>query len=89
MRERLENYAFSSHAAPTAANANGTLLSDLPEIEDYVVERFALVGTVGACRQRLAKFVSASGVDGVWLTVNVPDPLKQTKLVGQLAAEFD
>ena len=86
MRERLQHYAFASHAVPDGHNANGQLLSDVPTIEDYVLDRFALVGTVDSCRERLARFLADSDVDGVWLTVNVPDPLTQVDLVGRMTS---
>jgi alkanesulfonate monooxygenase SsuD/methylene tetrahydromethanopterin reductase-like flavin-dependent oxidoreductase (luciferase family) len=89
LTEQLAKYNFYRHAVTTKDNANGRLLRGFPEIEDYVVDRFALVGTADQCRERLRAFVDASQVDGVWLTVNVPDPVAQVDLVAAAFGELE
>jgi alkanesulfonate monooxygenase SsuD/methylene tetrahydromethanopterin reductase-like flavin-dependent oxidoreductase (luciferase family) len=88
LTEQLPKYNFYRHAVTTAENANGRLLRDFPEVEDYVVDRFSLVGTPDRCRERLQAFLDESGVDGVWLTVNVPDPAAQVELLADAFGEL-
>jgi alkanesulfonate monooxygenase SsuD/methylene tetrahydromethanopterin reductase-like flavin-dependent oxidoreductase (luciferase family) len=85
LSERLARYSFSTHSVPGAENPNGALLADRPELEDYVLERFALVGTPEECRARLERIALAAGLTGVWLIVVVPEP---EELVDRVAAAF-
>jgi alkanesulfonate monooxygenase SsuD/methylene tetrahydromethanopterin reductase-like flavin-dependent oxidoreductase (luciferase family) len=77
LRQRLGRYSFATHAAPGRANPNGELLADRADLESYVMERFALMGTHDQCRERLGQVVDAARLDGVWLIIVVADPESQ------------
>jgi alkanesulfonate monooxygenase SsuD/methylene tetrahydromethanopterin reductase-like flavin-dependent oxidoreductase (luciferase family) len=82
--ERFKDYQFLSHATLGQVTPNGSLLADVPEIEEYVVNRFHLIGTPEQCRERVAEFVEESGVDGVWLNMTDPDPVGQVDLIARM-----
>jgi alkanesulfonate monooxygenase SsuD/methylene tetrahydromethanopterin reductase-like flavin-dependent oxidoreductase (luciferase family) len=77
--ERLGHYSFDTHAVPGRVNPNSRLLADRPDLERYVLERFAIVGTPDECRERLGAVVEAANLDGVWLIVVVDDPETQVR----------
>jgi alkanesulfonate monooxygenase SsuD/methylene tetrahydromethanopterin reductase-like flavin-dependent oxidoreductase (luciferase family) len=73
-RERLARYEFMSHAVPGATSANAALLADRPDLEEYAMERFTIVGTPDQCRARVARLAEESDLDGLWFAIVVPDP---------------
>jgi alkanesulfonate monooxygenase SsuD/methylene tetrahydromethanopterin reductase-like flavin-dependent oxidoreductase (luciferase family) len=85
---RLGRYSFAAHSRPGTANPNGQLLTDMPELERYVMERFAIVGTPEYCRARLAGVVEAARLDGVWLIVVVNDPRTQIERCAETFAKM-
>src|SRR5262249_12103815 len=64
--EVMKRYDFSYHAK-AAANRNGGLFDDYPEIKTYLLNRFALIGTPEECASRLEVVVRKAELDGVWL----------------------
>jgi alkanesulfonate monooxygenase SsuD/methylene tetrahydromethanopterin reductase-like flavin-dependent oxidoreductase (luciferase family) len=79
LRERLRRYDHGTHGRETGANPNAALFADLPEVEDYVLRRFSIVGTPDECRRRVEELL-AGGLDGLWLTMVVPDPIEHLEL---------
>jgi alkanesulfonate monooxygenase SsuD/methylene tetrahydromethanopterin reductase-like flavin-dependent oxidoreductase (luciferase family) len=71
MRQMLDGYQFAHHAKATG-NPNAGLFDDVPEIRDYVLDRFALIGTPEQCAERLATLVRDAGIDGFWLMPAAP-----------------
>lgn len=84
LHARLSGYQFTSHAQPGSENPNAALLADRPDLEDYVFNRFGLVGTIEECRERVRRFVEESNVDGMWFSVPVPDPVGQVELLKRM-----
>jgi len=82
-RERLAAYRFTSHAVPGGDNPNARLLADRPDLEDYAMTRFTIVGTADQCRARIARVADEANLDGLWLSIVVPDP----EILVQRAAE--
>ena len=73
LRQALAAYTHQHHASQAADNPNAALLSDFPEVRDYVLDRMVLVGTRDECAERLADLHDVTGVDGFWLTVTAPN----------------
>jgi alkanesulfonate monooxygenase SsuD/methylene tetrahydromethanopterin reductase-like flavin-dependent oxidoreductase (luciferase family) len=71
MRGMLDAYQFAHHAKSTG-NPNAGLFDAVPEIRDYVLDRFALIGTPEQCAERLAILVREAGIDGFWLMPSAP-----------------
>lgn len=72
-------YDFEAHAQVGGANA--VLLARHPEAEDYLLDRFALVGTPDQVRDRAAALEATGVVDGLILSTTVPDPISHVRLV--------
>jgi len=58
LRERLRRYDHGTHGRETGANPNAALFADLPEVEDYVLRRFSIVGTPDECRRRVEELLA-------------------------------
>jgi alkanesulfonate monooxygenase SsuD/methylene tetrahydromethanopterin reductase-like flavin-dependent oxidoreductase (luciferase family) len=71
MRKMLDAYQFAHHAK-ASGNPNAGLFDEVPEIRDYVLDRFALIGTPAQCAERLAGLVREAGIDGFWLMPSAP-----------------
>jgi alkanesulfonate monooxygenase SsuD/methylene tetrahydromethanopterin reductase-like flavin-dependent oxidoreductase (luciferase family) len=71
IRRALERYRFSHHAKD-AANPNAGLFDEWPEVRDYIINRFAIIGTPEQCRERLETIVREAQLDGVWLMPTAP-----------------
>jgi alkanesulfonate monooxygenase SsuD/methylene tetrahydromethanopterin reductase-like flavin-dependent oxidoreductase (luciferase family) len=71
MRQMLDGYQFAHHAKATG-NPNAGLFDGDPAIRDYILDRFALVGTPEQCAERLAGLVRDAGIDGFWLMPSAP-----------------
>jgi alkanesulfonate monooxygenase SsuD/methylene tetrahydromethanopterin reductase-like flavin-dependent oxidoreductase (luciferase family) len=84
LAERYAGYDFAWHgkAADTAGNPAATMFADRPDIEQYLLDRFAVVGTVEQCRERLVEL--SAEVDGVFCSVLFEDVLDQLDLVGAM-----
>lgn len=76
----MEQYRMGEHARVSGGNAQ--LLESHPDAADYLASRFALLGTADEAAARLAAFARDAGVDGVSLSVNVPDPISQVERIG-------
>jgi alkanesulfonate monooxygenase SsuD/methylene tetrahydromethanopterin reductase-like flavin-dependent oxidoreductase (luciferase family) len=74
LADRLAGYLFTQHAKPGEENPNGRLLADRPDLEQYVLGRFAVVGTAEECKQRLLEVAKQASLDGIWLIIVVPNP---------------
>jgi alkanesulfonate monooxygenase SsuD/methylene tetrahydromethanopterin reductase-like flavin-dependent oxidoreductase (luciferase family) len=66
--ERLAAYDFSFHIK-AGANPNAQLFDDVPELQDYLVDRMLLIGTADRCAARLASVIAEGNLDGVWLAI--------------------
>jgi alkanesulfonate monooxygenase SsuD/methylene tetrahydromethanopterin reductase-like flavin-dependent oxidoreductase (luciferase family) len=81
LAERFGSYDFAWHGqaggTPTAA-----MFADRPDVEDYLLDRFAVVGTAATCRERLMEL--HSHVDGVFLSLLFEDVLEQADRVAGL-----
>lgn len=77
----LSQYDMNAHARIDGSNAR--LLDQHPEVADYLVDRFAIVGSPSSAAERLVRFGNDAGVDGVSLSVNVSDPVSQVERIGR------
>jgi alkanesulfonate monooxygenase SsuD/methylene tetrahydromethanopterin reductase-like flavin-dependent oxidoreductase (luciferase family) len=84
LRERYRRYDFAHHGA-AGANPNATLLADRPDIEDYLLDRFALIGPPQRCRERLAE-LAGHGATGAVLSVRFEDAAGAIEAAAPLAA---
>jgi alkanesulfonate monooxygenase SsuD/methylene tetrahydromethanopterin reductase-like flavin-dependent oxidoreductase (luciferase family) len=82
-RERLAAYRFTSHAVPGDANPNTRLFADRPDLEDYAMARFTIIGTADQCRERLVRLADETDLDGLWLSIVVPDPAELVQRAGE------
>ncbi|MGB3441924.1 MAG: hypothetical protein WBA97_24525 [Actinophytocola sp.] len=82
LTERYATYDFAWHGR-SGANPVASMFADRPDIEDYLLDRFAVVGTIGTCRDRLAEL--APVVDGVFLSLLFEDALDQVDMIAELA----
>lgn len=76
----IDGYRMDAHAQVGGSNA--ALLDRYPEITDYLVHRYALVGEPQELADRIVRFGQAAGIDGVSISVNVPDPIAQVIAIG-------
>ena len=67
LKERLARYDHSTHGVAGAANVNGCLLEDYPDLQEYLGRRFQLIGTADDCLLRLRNVAEEAGLDGAWL----------------------
>jgi alkanesulfonate monooxygenase SsuD/methylene tetrahydromethanopterin reductase-like flavin-dependent oxidoreductase (luciferase family) len=91
LRERLASYDFSSHAV-SGATPNAGLFEDVPELQDYLVDRFLLIGTGDECARRLGHLAAEAELDGVWLAVGpstvVENPATMVRTAGEAFADL-
>jgi alkanesulfonate monooxygenase SsuD/methylene tetrahydromethanopterin reductase-like flavin-dependent oxidoreductase (luciferase family) len=75
IRERMKHYDFAYHGM-FGDTPTGRLYDDHPEIRDYIINRFSLIGTRDQCAERLKKVVREAELDGMWLIAGpkVPTP---------------
>ncbi len=81
LRERFAHYDYTFHGSSASDNPNSRLFEDRPDIEDYLIDRSFVVGSLDDCAERLAKLALDVGLDGFWLGFQSPtrelDPLAQ------------
>jgi alkanesulfonate monooxygenase SsuD/methylene tetrahydromethanopterin reductase-like flavin-dependent oxidoreductase (luciferase family) len=71
IRRGLELYELSHHAKD-GANPNARLFDEWPEVRDYLIDRFTIIGTPEQCRDRLERIAREAQLDGVWLMPTLP-----------------
>lgn len=81
LTERYAAYDFAWHGR-SGANPVATLFADRPDVEEYLLDRFAVVGTVEDCRAALAGL--APVVDGVFCSLLFEDVLDQLDLITEV-----
>lgn len=81
LADRFDAYDYGHHGS-TGPNPNGELFADRPDIEEWALERFALIGDVDACAAGLAA-LAAAGVDGCFLSVRFEDAIDQIARAGR------
>lgn len=82
LAERFARYDYSSHGR-SGATSNAELFADRPDVEDYLVDRFAVIGTTESCRIQLARL--DDHVEGVYLSLLFEDALPQIELLAEIA----
>ncbi|WP_165958740.1 LLM class flavin-dependent oxidoreductase [Actinomadura sp. KC345] len=83
LAERYSGYDYGSHGR-SGATSNATMFADRPDIEDYLLDRFAVVGRADDCRARLEDL--SAHVDGIYLSLLFEDALPQIDLIGGMLA---
>ncbi|MFC5748268.1 LLM class flavin-dependent oxidoreductase [Actinomadura rugatobispora] len=83
LAERYATYDYGSHGR-SGATSNATMFADRPDIEDYLLDRFAVVGRADDCRARLEEL--SAHVDGVYLSLLFEDALTQIDRIGGMLA---
>ncbi|MFB4307376.1 LLM class flavin-dependent oxidoreductase [Actinomadura sp. GTD37] len=83
LAERYASYDYGSHGR-SGATSNAAMFADRPDIEDYLLDRFAVVGRADACRARLEEL--SAHVDGVYLSLLFEDALPQIDRIGAMLA---
>lgn len=85
LRERFARYDFGSHGL-IGETPNATLFDDEPEIQEYILDRFTLIGTPEDCAHRLRTVASDAGLDGAWLSIGpsalLDDPVEMVRRLG-------
>jgi alkanesulfonate monooxygenase SsuD/methylene tetrahydromethanopterin reductase-like flavin-dependent oxidoreductase (luciferase family) len=79
LAERYATYDYGSHGR-SGRTSNATMFSDRPDIEDYLVRRFAVVGVAEECREQLEEL--SRHVDGIYLSLLFEDALEQLDRIG-------
>jgi alkanesulfonate monooxygenase SsuD/methylene tetrahydromethanopterin reductase-like flavin-dependent oxidoreductase (luciferase family) len=86
LRERLARYDFTNHGVG-AGNTNGYLFDDHPDIQEYLMNRFQLLGTADECEARLREVAADAGLDGCWFTQSPltpdEDPIRRVRSTGE------
>ncbi|MEV0663731.1 LLM class flavin-dependent oxidoreductase [Actinomadura luteofluorescens] len=83
LAERYATYDYGSHGR-SGATSNATMFADRPDIEDYLLGRFAVVGRADECRARLEEL--SAHVDGIYLSLLFEDALPQIDRIGAMLA---
>lgn len=91
LRERFAHYDFGSHAQG-GANPNALLFEDVPELQDYLVDRMLLIGTAEECATRVRAVATEAELDGVWLAITPiaidQDPVAMVRAAGDALADL-
>jgi 5,10-methylenetetrahydromethanopterin reductase len=85
-QELAERYDMNHHVSGSPDNPNAALLRD-PELEDYLMDRFGLIGTSAQWQDRL-KTLAARGIENVFCAAVVPDRMGFVDLVGTQVIPF-
>jgi alkanesulfonate monooxygenase SsuD/methylene tetrahydromethanopterin reductase-like flavin-dependent oxidoreductase (luciferase family) len=64
--ERLPKYDFT-FSGKAGDNPNAHLFDDYPEVMEYLLDRFMLVGTAEQCAARLEGLIEGAKLSGVWI----------------------
>jgi alkanesulfonate monooxygenase SsuD/methylene tetrahydromethanopterin reductase-like flavin-dependent oxidoreductase (luciferase family) len=83
LAERYATYDYGSHGR-SGATSNATMFADRPDIEDYLLGRFAVVGRADECRARLEEL--SAHADGIYLSLLFEDALPQIDRIGAMLA---
>ncbi|WP_082561760.1 LLM class flavin-dependent oxidoreductase [Microbacterium sp. Root61] len=86
LSDRFGRYDYGSHGS-SGATSNATMFADHPEIEDYLVDRFAIVGRIDQCQDDLAAL--AAHVDGVFLSLIFEDAVEQIHRLADVIRPLD
>lgn len=81
LAERFAAYDYAHHGT-TGTNPNAGLFADRPDIEQWALDRYALIGDVEHCAAGLRELADA-GVTGVFLSVRFEDPISHITRAGQ------
>lgn len=66
LKERLAQYDFR-FSGKAGDNPNAHLFDDHPDIQEYLLDRFLLIGTAKQCVGRLEQFVETAELSGIWI----------------------
>lgn len=80
----FQRYDFAWHGR-AGDSPNASLFRDHPEIEQYLVDRFAIVGTGPVVARRVGELADA-GFTGVFLSILFEDPLPEMDRLAQALA---
>lgn len=83
LAERYATYDYGSHGK-SGKTSNAGMFADRPDIEDYLVRRFAVVGLAEECRAQLEEL--SRHVDGIYLSLLFEDALDQLDRIGGMLA---
>lgn len=81
LTERYSSYDYSSHGR-SGPTSNATMFADRPDIERYLLDRFAVVGLPEDCRDRLEQI--SEHVDGIYVSIVFEEALDQLARVGDM-----
>lgn len=85
IRERFAAYQFSHHAEFQSENPNAHLFDTDPEVFDYLLRRFCVVGAPEECLERLGALLSDGELDGLWIVLGADDPVSTLQLLADAA----
>ncbi|MFS8198365.1 LLM class flavin-dependent oxidoreductase [Streptomyces sp. CWNU-52B] len=85
LTERYASYDFAWHGR-SGPNPVAGLFADRPDIESYLLDRFAIVGTVEECQERLTALTPE--LDGLFLSLLFEDALPQLDLLSHVTADL-
>ena len=81
LAQRYRHYDYAAHGV-AGKTSNAALFSDRPDIEEYLLNRFAVVGSPTTCRERLEQL--SRHVDGIYVSVIFEDVLGQLDAIAEM-----
>jgi hypothetical protein len=84
LEQGFASYDFAWHGQ-AGDNPNARLFAGRPDIETFLVDRFAIVGTGAQVAQRLGVLRDA-GFDGAFLSILFEDPVPEVRRLGRALA---
>jgi alkanesulfonate monooxygenase SsuD/methylene tetrahydromethanopterin reductase-like flavin-dependent oxidoreductase (luciferase family) len=91
LRERLAHYDFGAHGV-AGATSNASMFDDRPDLLDYLMDRFLVIGTAEQCADRLRSVASQAGLHGFWLAMGrsevAQDPVAMVGAAGEALADL-
>ncbi len=91
LREKLVNYDFAAHGV-AGETTNASLFDDSPDLLDYLMDRFLVIGTAEECADRLRTVATESGLHGIWLAMGpssvAQDPIAMVRAAGDALADL-
>jgi alkanesulfonate monooxygenase SsuD/methylene tetrahydromethanopterin reductase-like flavin-dependent oxidoreductase (luciferase family) len=82
LRELYEGYSFDEHAKPGAGTRNARLLANA-DLETFLFDRYAIVGTPEEAAERVLEVCEATGTERLFLSAISSDPVSLMRLAAE------
>lgn len=84
LRDLYDEYVFSEHSKTgDSANARALSAADRADVEEFLFERFAIVGTPEMAADQIERVVDGLHVDRLFLSVIASDPARLMRLAAE------